>query len=715
MRGAAALAILAAALAAAAPLQAQPARTLKSPVLLSAQAVDYDQQSGLIAASGAVELIQGDRVLLADRVTYNERTGRVTASGEVVIMEPSGEVLFADRVELEDELKSGVVEGIRMLFADDSRLAAAGARRSGGDRTELAKAVFSPCELCDEDRDRAPLWQIKANRVVHKQKAQRVDYYDAWLEVFGVPVFYTPFFTHPDPTVKRKTGFLTPDYGSSSILGLTLRTPFYLNLAADKDVTITPLFTSKEGVALFAEYRQRLSRGQFQFDGSVTRPDARGPNGERLPGAETRGHIFGTGRFDIDRTWRWGFDLRRASDDTYLRRYDISHADTLASNLFVEGFRGRNYAAANVHSFQGLRAEDDFGLTPIVWPILEYSFVGQPSRLGGRYNLDVSAMQLTRSEGTDSRRLSLAAGWRLPYTAPAGDIYSLYLSLRGDLYLVDGVVDPAAPGAGTFGGVTGRFRPLAAFDWRYPFVRNEGATRQIVEPIASFVISPFGGNPSEIPNEDSVSFEFDDTNLFSYDRFPGLDRVEDGVRLNLGVKAGVYGSRGGSSTIFLGQTFRAGDGDTFAERTGLDSERSDYVGRLTISPTDWLDFVYRFRLDRDNFGFQRNEIDLALGPPSWRLNVGFVSLSSDLSAAEATTRREIRATGFAQLTERWSAQASWRRDLGDDGGNISAAFGVLYEGQCVRFSVGVRRSFTRDRDVEPSTSINLRISLKYLG
>ncbi|MEE8545842.1 MAG: LPS-assembly protein LptD, partial [Alphaproteobacteria bacterium] len=274
MRGAAALAILAAALAAAAPLQAQPARTLKSPVLLSAQAIDYDQQSGLIAASGKVELIQGDRVLRADRVTYNERTGRVTASGEVVIMEPSGEVLFADRVELEDELKSGVVEGIRMLFADDSRLAAAGARRSGGDRTELAKAVFSPCELCDEDRDRAPLWQIKANRVVHKQKAQRVDYYDAWLEVFGVPVFYTPFFTHPDPTVKRKTGFLTPDYGSSSILGLTLRTPFYLNLAPDKDATITPLFTTDEGVVLFAEYRQRLSRGQFQFDGSVTRPDA---------------------------------------------------------------------------------------------------------------------------------------------------------------------------------------------------------------------------------------------------------------------------------------------------------------------------------------------------------------------------------------------------------------------------------------------------------
>jgi LPS-assembly protein len=715
MRSRAALAIIAAAMVAASPLRAQSALGLESPVLLTAEQISYDQDTGIVSASGKVELNQGERVLLADRVTYDERSDRVTASGEVVLMEPSGTVLFADRVELEDEFKNGVVEGIRMLFADDTRLAAVGARRSDGDRTELAKAVFSPCELCADNPQRPPLWQIKANRVVHQQRAQRVDYYDAWLEVLGVPVFYTPFFTHPDPTVKRKTGFLTPDFGTSSILGFTARTPFYFNIAPDKDATITPLFTSDEGVALFAEYRQRLSKGQFQFDGSVTRPDARGPNGERLPGSETRGHLFGSGRFDIDRTWRWGFDLQRASDDTYLRRYDVSHADTLTSNLFVEGFRGRNYAAANIHSFQGLRPEDDFGLTPIVWPMVEYSFVGQPARLGGRYNLDLSAMQLTRSEGSDSRRLSLAGGWRLPYTAPAGDVYSLTLSLRGDLYLVDAVVDPAAPGAGTFSGVTGRFRPLAAFDWRYPLVRNEGAIRQIVEPIASFVVSPFGGNPSEIPNEDSVSFEFDDTNLFSYDRFPGLDRVEDGVRLNLGLKAGVHGSRGGSSTIFVGQTFRAGDGDTFAERTGLDSTRSDYVGRLTISPTPWLDYVHRFRLDRNDFGFQRNEIDLALGPPTWRLNVGFVSLSSDLSAAEATTRREVRASGFARLGENWSAQASWRRDLGDGGGNISAAFGLLYEDECIRFSAGVRRNFTRDRDVEPSTSINIRVSLKHLG
>jgi LPS-assembly protein len=711
----AAMAIIAAAIAVASPGGAQQFQGAGVPVVLRADEVSYDQEIGVVRATGNVEASQGDRVLTADAITYNERTDTVTAQGNVVLLEPTGEVLFADYVELRDEFKNGVITGIRVRLTDNSRLAANEARRSDGNRTEMSKAVYSPCESCRENPQRPLLWQLKANRVIHNQQAQRIDYYDAFLEVFGVPVAYTPFFSHPDPTVDRQTGFLVPDYGSSSDLGLMLRVPYYFNITPSMDATFAPLFTSKEGVVLAGEYRQRLAQGSFEFSGSITRPKERDINGERLATRDTRGHIFGMGRFQVDPTWRWGFDLARSTDDTYLRRYEILNDDTLTSDIFVEGFRGRNYFNASAYSFQGLRDDDDPGLTPSIWPIVDYNFVSEPTRLGSRYHLDVNLLQLTRTEGTDSRRLSVNTGWQLPYVAPAGDVYTLSANLRGDIYLVNGLARPGRAAGDSFSGVTGRFHPRLALDWRYPFVREQGTVRQVIEPLASVVLSPFEANPDEIPNEDSVSFEFDDTNLFSHDRFPGLDRVEGGPHFNVGLKAGVYGASGGSTTLIFGQTFRTRDNDTFPQRSGLETTRSDYVGRLTITPNEYFQYNHRFRLDRDDFGFRRNEIDLAMGPDRARLNFGFVELSRDLSADEAQSRRELRASGRIKLTEFWSANGSWRRDLSQNGGTISAGVGISYEDECIIFTSSFRRDFTRDRDIKPSTSINFRIALKHLG
>lgn len=715
MRWLAAMAMLTAGMAIASTVSAQSLHVTQAPVVLRADEVIHDRELGVVRATGNVEASQGDRVLNADTITYNERTDTVTARGNVVLLEPTGEVIFADYVELRDEFKNGLISGIRMRLTDNSRLAANQARRGDGNRLEMSKAVYSPCESCKRHPQRPPLWQLTASRVVHDQRARRIEYYNAYLEVFGVPVAYTPYFSHPDPTVDRLTGFLAPSYGSSSELGLKLEVPYYFNLAPDKDATFAPIFTSKEGVVLAGEYRQRVNQGSFEISGSITRPKARDVNGERLTGRDTRGHIFGRGRFKANRTWRWGFDLQRSTDDTYLRRYDILHEDTLTSDLYLEGFRGRNYFSAEAFAFQGLRDDDDPGLTPLIWPIVGYSFASEPSRLGSRYQLDLNFLHLTRTEGNDSRRLSLDAGWQLPFVAPAGDIYTLSANLRGDLYFINGLARPGRGAGDSFSGLTGRFHPRLALDWRYPLVRDQGSMRQIIEPLASVVLSPYNANPDEIPNEDSVSFEFDDTNLFSHDRFPGLDRVEAGPHFNVGLKAGVYGASGGSTTFLFGQTFRLRDDVVFPGRSGLETTRSDYVGRLTIAPSEFFEYSHRFRLDRDDFGFRRNEIDLALGPAWLRLNLGFVSLSRDLSADEAQSRRELRASSRVKFNENWSASGVYRRNLSEQGGTITAGVGIVYENECIIFTADLRRDFTRDRDVKPSTSVNFRIALKNLG
>lgn len=683
-------------------------------VLFNADQLNYDQALGIVRASGNVEVSTTKRILRANSVSYNEKTDTVTATGDVSILEPTGEVLFAEYVELRDGLRSGTIKSIQILLADRSRFAAADAVRDNGNVTTMSHAVYSACNLCPKNPDRPPLWQIKAVEVVHNQTRQRIDYKDAFLEVYGIPIAYTPFFSHPDPTVKAKTGFLAPTYGSSTDLGLRVETPYYVRLSPSHDATITPIFTSKEGIVLGSQFRERTRTGKYVVNTSITHPDERDGNNLKTGGKDIRGHIFTNGDFELNSTWRWGFNGRRTTDDTYLRRYDVSSDDSLTSNLYLEGYRGRQYVGLNAFAFQGLREEDDPGSTPLVMPQLEYSYVGLPGRRGDTVRIDASALSLYRSDGQDTRRLSLATSWRLPHTTRGGSVYTLTTKVRGDGYHVTSMPD-AANSDLSDSGFRGRLLPMAALDWRMPFVRNAGTVRQVVEPVISAVVAPYGGNPTGIPNEDSLSFEFDDTNVLSPNRFPGLDRWEGGPRVNFGLKMAAYGLSGGYSTAMIGQSYRLKADSTFADRTGLESKRSDYVGRVTISPSEYLDYVQRIRIDRDDFTVRRNEFDLAVGPDWLRLDLGYLSLSKELTANDFASREELRMAAKYKFDTNWSTDAHSRRDLTAEGGSIAHGLGVTYQDECVAFSTRFERTFTQDRDVQPASSITFRVRLKGLG
>ncbi len=704
--------------AAPAPVMAQDdARALgKAPFLLSADKMIYENQLGQVTAIGNVEISSGGRVLLADSVNYNQRDGVVTASGNLTMMEPGGEVIFAEHLELSDDLTSGFIESIRILLTDKSRFAANSAQRHNTNRLEMRKAVYSPCELCKENPDRAPLWQLKAVRVIHDRREHDIEYHHAVLEIYGVPIAYTPYFRHADPLTPRKSGFLAPSFGSSSELGSTIKLPYFWAISRERDLTFAPIFTSEGETVLTGEYRALTALGSYEGEASLTYTDKRNDNNDRLDDKEIRGHIDARGRFDIDQTWNWGFALARSTDDTYLSRYDFSGDDTLTSSLFTEGLRGRHYMSASAYTFQGLDVDDDPGATPIVAPLLDYEISLRPGRLPGRLDFDASAVSLYRSDGFDSRRLSADGRWQIPYAAPAGDIYSLTAGLGLDLYHLNDFVEggQAVNGANN-NGFEARFRPTLALDWRFPFIRREGTVRQVIEPVVQMILTPYGGNPKEIPNEDSRSLEFDDTNLFSLNRFPGHDRVESGPRANLGLKAAAYGASGGYTALTVGQVFRVKDDDTFAQQTGLEDHRSDYVMALTVSPSPFFDLTNRLRLDRNTFSLRRNEIYFSIGPADLRFNTSYVSLERAQTVDELGAREELYNFLRWKIDERWIATAESRRDLSGGGSQIRSAASIQYLDECIGFGLTIERNFTRDRDVEPSTSLNFRFLLQNLG
>ncbi len=698
----------------------------EEPALLTADEVTFDSELGLYVARGNVEVVQAERTLLADTVTYNQRTGQVVASGNVSIIEPAGEVIFADYMELTDALKDGVIRDIRILLTDNSRFAANGARRTGGNLTEMTKGVFSPCKPCQDDPSRAPLWQIKAGRMVHDEEAHIIRYNDARMEFHGVPIAYTPYFQHPDPTIKRQSGFLAPTSIVGSEIGVMSGVPYYWVIDNDKDLTFDPQYSSKKGPMGRGEYRQVFPHGGLIFDGSVARTD-RGiqPLLEQTDPPKTeenqlRGHIFGRGRWDINENWRTGFDTQYASDKTYLQLYRITNptlftdSQTLTSNAFVEGFMGRSYASANSYYFQGLRSFDTGRTMPYVPVMWDYNYLSEAAPYGGRWSLDANTMMLGRNDGTDSRRVSVIGGYQVPYITPIGDVWRFSASVQSDLYNASNVQDPGRPFE-THNGTSARLFPQLGAQWSYPFVRQGEEYRQVIEPVLGTFMAPNGHNSARIPNEDSVDIEFDDTRLFSANRFTGIDRVDSGIRGIYGLRTGLYHVGGGYATGFFGQSYNVAKNEVFTSGSGMAGHRSDYVARLEVSPIAFVDLITRFRLDKEDFSVARNETSVILGPPI--LQVQGTYLRAPSTQFSNGRVQQASAVVSSRVDENWTVRANGIRDLnnGNGLGWVNYGAGLSYEDECFAVNFNWLRSLTSNPEVSPGDTFYVQVNFKLLG
>jgi LPS-assembly protein len=684
------------------------------PVLLTADEVTYDENLGTVTASGSVELSQGDRLLLADTVTYNQNADTVSASGNVSLLEGTGEVLFSNYVELRDAMKIGFVENLRLLLTDGSRFAANRAERYSGQKKVMDRAVFSPCQACKEDPNRPLLWQIKAIKVVHDEQRREIQYEDAVLEMFGIPVFYSPYLVHPDPTVKRRSGLLAPTLGLSSELGFIYGQPYFWAIDGSRDLELEPRYYSKEGGVIRGQYRQRFAKGAIDFKGSGAYIDNR--EGDAETGEKGfEGHADLEGRFDFDDTWRGGFDFEQSSRRTYIRRFRLDSKEVLTSRVYTEGFRERNYANISSYKFQGLRSGDDRSRSPIVAPVLNYNMVGEPDRAGGRYQMDATMMSLTRETGADSRKLAVQTGWSLPYIAPAGDVYKLSATVDTDIYYAN---DPTASSSAvpTDDETTGRIFPQLGLEWRYPFARRQQGYSQMIEPIVNLVAGPNGGNPDELPNEDSQAFLFDDTNLFRMNRFDGSDRVTSGSRVDYGMKFGVYGDRGGSTSLMLGQSYRFYGDSAFGTDSGLDEDLSDYVGRVHIQPTDHIDLLYRFQFDRDSLEPRRNEFGIRLIWPAFAFYADYVLLDDQAQSSGFQDREQFDTAFSVRLLEHWSVTGRLVQDLSNNENKTRiAGLGLVYGDECISVGLEFERRDLQDEDLKPEDRVFLRVNFKYLG
>ncbi len=215
------------------PRPKKPAPPSNGPMLVQATEIRYDYTNNTVAAVGNVQIYYNGATIEADQVIYDQKTKHLRAQGNVRLTEPDGKITYAQSLDLSDDFRDGFVDSLRLETPDETRFAASRADRAKGNYTVLQNGVYTACEPCRDDPKKPPLWQVEAARIIHDEGEKMLYFEDARVEFFGVPLAYVPFMSAPDPTVKRKSGFLFPNLSEGSQFGYRDRAPIFLGAGAE--------------------------------------------------------------------------------------------------------------------------------------------------------------------------------------------------------------------------------------------------------------------------------------------------------------------------------------------------------------------------------------------------------------------------------------------------------------------------------------------------
>lgn len=679
--------------------------------------VDYDYNNQRVSAVGNVQMFYNGTSVEADKVIYDQKTKRLHAEGNIRLTDADGKVTYANIMDLSDDYRDGFVDSLRVDTADATRMAATRADRSAGNYTVFENGVYTACAPCKDNPKKPPLWQVKGARIIHDQTDKMLYFENAQLEFFGVPMAYLPYFSTPDPTVKRKTGFLMPAYTTVTGYGYGVETPFYWAIAPDYDATFNPRFTTRQGVLFQGEFRQRLINGSYQIRAYGIDQLDQGAYAGQPGDRQFRGGLDTKGQFAINDKWVWGWDGVLLSDYYFFSDYRLAqYKDPLGSflslpteaisQLYLTGVGNRSFFDARTIYYLSFSGSQD--KVPVIHPVIDYSNVINHPVLGGEVSYKTNFTSLSRTTaafdpittlantnglclsasadplarlpsqcllrgmpGTYTR-LTAEAQWRKSFTDPMGQIWTPFAIMRADAINASISNQPGVSNFLPVGDTQAvRLMPTVGLEYRYPFINVQPWGTTTIEPIAQIIARPNETYAGKLPNEDAQSMVFDASNLFAVDKFSGYDRVEGGGRANVGVQATTQFDRGGSVNVLFGQSYQLFGLNSFAVadvtntglNSGLQNPRSDYVGRINYSPNRTYTFSVRSRVDEATLNINRFEAEGRAAFDRWSVSMIYGNYAAQPELGYLTRREGLLGSASVKLAANWVVSGSARWDL----------------------------------------------------
>jgi LPS-assembly protein len=734
-----------------------PPAPATGPMLVQATEIRYDYTNNSVSAVGNVQIYYNGATIEADEVTYDQKMKRLRAQGNVRLTEADGEITYGQIIDLTDDYRDGFVDSLRLETADDTRFAAQRADRTQGNYTVLQNGVYTACEPCKDDPKKPPLWQVRAARIIHDQNEKMLYFEDARVEFFGVPLAWVPFMSAPDPTVKRKSGFLFPTVSDTSQYGFGVEIPYFWALAPNYDLTVSTMATTRQGELFQGEWRHRLMDGSYSIKAAgifqqdpgyfATRDGAGSPTAQQF-----RGAIQTAGQFALTDRWLWGWTGILVSDSQFLYDYRRSQftqsfdpfltgvAAEGVSQLYLTGTGARSYFDIRSVYYYGFSEQDVQSQLPIIHPVLDYSNVLAQQVMGGEFSYKVNLTSLSRQQASfdaisqtavnnnscvsntadtavlipancllrgipgDYNRFSAQTDWRRTFITNNGQEITPFFRLRGDFATLNvdnqpGVSNYIATGQSELA----RVMPVAGVEYRYPLVDIEPWGTQTIEPIAQLIVRPNETQIGKFPNEDAQSLVFDDSDLFKIDKFSGWDRAEGGGRANVGFQYTAQINRAGSVNVMFGESYQLFGLNSFTAGvaditntgldSGLDKTASDYVGRVTYQPNQVFSFTARGRFDQQTFAVERFEAESRANFDRWTLQVLYGNYAPQPELGFLFRRQGVLGGTSVKLTENWILLGSARYDLYAHAFDQSRV-GVGYTDDCFLLSLNWLTGYT---------------------
>jgi len=738
-------------------------------IYLEADTLTNNEEAQILTAEGSVEGRYQDKTLRADRVVYNLTSGQVIASGNVVLVQADGSSQYADKLELSNELEAGTASDFVARLPDGGVTAARFVARGEDGEVELYNAYYTACKVCAEKPK--PSWRIKARQVTQDSNSRSIQYRDATFELFGVPIFYTPYLAHPDPSADRASGLLVPFAGFSSSTGFNLRTPYYWAIDDYTEATITPRIYSKVNPLLSYQLARKLHTGRIDIDGSLTYGSIFDKNGDpfddasrfTIPadapiGKKARGHIYAQGLFSPTDFWSYGFGLQYISDDNYLTRYNLTeHRQTSGlyedegarstSQAFLVGQNDDTRITISSVAFQDLRDRIielsngnfaaltiDDGRLPFIAPRIQLEHYLNDPLIKGRIKASGDLTVLTRETGSNYARATAKLDYSKTWIAPGGIEVKPFGNIRTDLYQIEADREDIPDAE-----ITDFNRTLGqvGVDIRYPFIRAGSNISWILEPRAQITHS-FGdakldefvqGTASPILlSEDAGNSDLDSTLLWQPNKASGFDFWQDGTRIDIGGSLAADWGEDSSAQIFIGQSFSSGStggiiDDLSSENggyllgSGLEGEQSDIVGEATLKLGHVLSSRTRLRYNEDSK--QLTRIDSTLGLNTkwvqglaryYRLN----SASRQLIDTIGAPPEEITGSVRFRINDNWSTSYTAARDLDAKVTRVQS-LGLRYIDDCTLIELLYTKNQFNNDAIRDKSQIGIRVSLLSLG
>ncbi len=645
-------------------------------IIINADEILLLDDGNKIKASGNITIKTQEFDSASDNSTYDKKLNQITSSGNIIIKDNLNNYYYFDYLTIDKNFETALGSNVKVRTSDNARIVGKSFSRQKSNFNQINNASYTPCLSENYIIKNCPGWKLDAKKVIHDTEKKTIYYENTVLSILNIPILYTPFFSHPDPSVKKKSGILMPIITSDNTLGTTLSVPLFYNIANNYDVTITPTIQTKADDYYSLNYRHLTENHMFNLESSISSNESN---------TGTKNHIFIDGNVK-NPYGKFEYKIQTSNNDTYLRKNQINDLTILRSGLSFTKEMQNSYLDFKSHSYKHLNNAPnqkwEYIYPSINYNVYDYNdpFLNRSWEVKNAFlnyrDIDKNYKQEISSEIISNNTIVLKnVGLRFENVLQNRVIY--YNDTENDFNQV-------------------RVFPQLSSKISFPLIKNDSKKSQILEPVLMPIIAPY----NNYRNDQNVS----NSNIFSLNRETSLSQWESGPRLNYGLNWLVsYDDLAINTNV--GQSLKLNK-----ESNESKEEKSDYFITNII---DFKSFGYiktDLTIDSENIYLKDNNINTSI-------NIGNIKFGFDYdyeSNNRTKTSEQISIGTKIRLRKDINLIASIRKDLMKEK-SIGNAVGIHYENDCLAINFDYFKDFTAVGDIKDSHGFSFTITLKPFG